>query len=144
MLDLLEHLQDCHAKRLVKMLNVAHTHIANLKETKLSVFVKKDGLSFLPTFQKVASISMNVMNHMAHQECVESMHTAQTPMELLIASVHPAFQETRTNNVLTSTSVHDQMHVVKMQFVRILKDLSLAFAQKVQLLTQIQLCDVSL
>lgn len=144
MLDLLERLQDFHAKLHAKMSNVDHTLTANQKETKLFVFVKKDGLSFLLIFQKAVLISMNVMNRMAHQECVELMLNAPIPMEHLTVSVHPAFPETLTNNALTSMNVHKRMLVATMQFVKILKDHSHVFAQKVQLLTQTQLCDALL
>lgn len=141
MLDLLEHLQDFHAKHHVRTSNAALMPIANPKETKPSVFVKKDGLSFLLTFRKVALTSTSVTNLMVHPECVESMLNVQILMALLNVTVLLAFQVTRINNVLTSTSVHAAMLVVKTQSVKTHKDRLLASALKVQLLTQTQLCD---
>lgn len=85
---------------------------------------------------------MNVMNLMVHLACAESMHNVQTLMEHLIASVHPVFQEIRSSNVSISTSVRVQIPVVKMQFVKIHRDHLLAFVQKEQSQTQIQVFDV--
>jgi hypothetical protein len=144
MLDLLEHLQDFHAKLPVKMSNVVLTPTANLKETKHFAFAKKVGLSFPLTFQRAALTSTSVMNLMDHQECAALMPNVLTLTVHSVVHVHQDSLEIPSSNALISTNVQDKMLVAKMQSAKTLKDHSLAFALKVQSLTQIQLCDVLL
>jgi hypothetical protein len=144
MLDLLEHLQDFHAKLPAKMSNVVLTPIANLKETKPFVFVKKVGLSFPLIFQRAALTSTSVMNLTDHQECAALTLNVRILTVNLAVHVHQDSLEIPSSNVSISMNVQDKMLVAKMQSAKTLKDHSLAFALKVQLLTQIQLCDVLL
>lgn len=130
MLDLLEHHQEFPAKLLVKTSSVDHMLSVNQKETKLSAFAKKVGLSFQLTSQKAALTSTSAMNLMDHLDCVESTHSARTETELLTVPVHQDFQATLSNNASTSTNVHDRMLAVKTRFAKTLKVRTLVSAQK--------------
>jgi len=102
-----------------------------LKKMKHFVSVKKDGLSFHPTFPRDVSISMNVMHLMDLQECVALTHNVTIKMVDLTVHVHQASQAIPIDNVLISMNVHDKMHVERTRYVRIRKAHTFASALKV-------------
>lgn len=141
--DISELPQDCHARRPAKMYSAVLTPIASPKETKLSAFAKKAGLSFHRISLKGASTSTNATSHMDHQACAESTPGARTGKEGSIVHAHPDFPATHPSNASTSTNARSPTLAVKMPSARTRKVPTPACAQREQSPIPILLFDAS-